>query len=83
MGRNHKEFTDVINKQVYMEYRDTIKVQETMTEELRNIKNTLADRKAPGHDGITNTAIKHLTLEAVDTLKEIINAIYGPRRRSA
>ncbi|GJQ88771.1 hypothetical protein Trydic_g5790 [Trypoxylus dichotomus] len=46
-----------------------------MTEELRNIIKTLADRKATGHDGITNTAINHLTLEDVDTLKDIIHAI--------
>ncbi|GJQ76215.1 hypothetical protein Trydic_g1956 [Trypoxylus dichotomus] len=75
MDMDHEKFTDVINKQVHMEYRDTINVQETTTEELRNIIKSLAARKAPGHDGITNNAIKHLILVAVDTLKEIINAI--------
>ncbi|GJQ68514.1 hypothetical protein Trydic_g17085 [Trypoxylus dichotomus] len=75
MDRDYEKFTDVINKQVHSEYRDTINVQKTTIEKVRNIIRILADRKAPGHDGITNTAIKHLTLEAVDTLKEIINAI--------
>ncbi|GJQ79208.1 hypothetical protein Trydic_g5454 [Trypoxylus dichotomus] len=75
MDRDHEKFTDVINKQVHTEYRNTINVQETTIEELQNIIKCLEGRKAPGHDRITNTAIKHLTLEAVDTLKEIINAI--------
>ncbi|GJQ79246.1 hypothetical protein Trydic_g5490 [Trypoxylus dichotomus] len=66
---DHEKFTDVINKQVHTAYRDTINVQETTTKELWYIIKTIADRKAPGHDGITNTAIKHLTSEAVDTLK--------------
>ncbi|GJQ88441.1 hypothetical protein Trydic_g9507 [Trypoxylus dichotomus] len=65
VDRDHEKFTDVFNKQVHAEYRDAIDVQETMTEELRNIIKTLADRKALGHDGITNTAINHLTLEDV------------------
>ncbi|GJQ79350.1 hypothetical protein Trydic_g16211 [Trypoxylus dichotomus] len=69
--KNHEKFTDVINKQVHTEYRDTITVQETTTEEVWNIIKTLADRKAPGHDGITNTAIKHLTLGAQLSEKEI------------
>ncbi|GJQ74914.1 hypothetical protein Trydic_g9544 [Trypoxylus dichotomus] len=69
VDRDHEKFTEVINKQVHTECRDTINVQETTTEELRDVIKTLRDRKAPGHDGITNTAIKHLTLEAVDMLK--------------
>ncbi|GJQ75412.1 hypothetical protein Trydic_g23581 [Trypoxylus dichotomus] len=72
MERDYEKFTDVINKQVHTEYRDTINAQETTTEKLRNIIKTLADRKAPGHDGITNTTMKHLTLEAVNTLKETL-----------
>ncbi|GJQ87960.1 hypothetical protein Trydic_g12890 [Trypoxylus dichotomus] len=75
VDRDHEKFSDVINKQVYTEYKDVIDVQETTTVELRNIVKTLADRKPPGHNGITNTTITHLTFEAVDTLKEIINAI--------
>ncbi|GJQ79219.1 hypothetical protein Trydic_g5464 [Trypoxylus dichotomus] len=67
MGRDHEKFTDVTNKQVHTEYRDTINVQETTTEKLWNIIKTLADRKVPGHR-ISNTAIKHLTLEAFCTL---------------
>ncbi|GJQ75477.1 hypothetical protein Trydic_g17566 [Trypoxylus dichotomus] len=61
VDRDHEKFTDVINKQVHTEYRNTMNVQETTIEELRNIIETLGDRKAPGHNGITNTAIKHLT----------------------
>ncbi|GJQ73278.1 hypothetical protein Trydic_g13650 [Trypoxylus dichotomus] len=75
VGRDHEKFTDIINKQVYTEYRDTINVQETTTGELRHMIKALGERKAPGHDGITNTAVKYLTLEAVSTLKEIINGI--------
>ncbi|GJQ74176.1 hypothetical protein Trydic_g19090 [Trypoxylus dichotomus] len=71
---NHEKFTDVINKQVHMEYRNIINIQETTTEELRIIIETFGGRKARGHDGVTNTAIKYLTLEAVDMLKEITNA---------
>ncbi|GJQ64862.1 GPRDIH1 [Trypoxylus dichotomus] len=74
VDRDHEKFTDVINKD-QTEYRDSINNQEPTTDELWNIITTLEDRKAPGHNGTTNTAIKHLTLEAVDTLKEIINAI--------
>ncbi|GJQ75503.1 hypothetical protein Trydic_g17590 [Trypoxylus dichotomus] len=81
VDRYHEKFTNVINKQVHTEYRDTIDIQETTTEELRKIIKTLGDHKAPGHDGITNTAIKHLTLEAVDTLKEIINAIIRHQKK--
>ncbi|GJQ66405.1 hypothetical protein Trydic_g4421 [Trypoxylus dichotomus] len=68
----HVQFTD---KQVHTEYRGTINIQETTIEELQLIIKTLGDRKAPRHEGITNTAIKHLTLETIDTLKEIIDAI--------
>ncbi|GJQ66195.1 hypothetical protein Trydic_g4254 [Trypoxylus dichotomus] len=79
MDRDYERCTDVINKQVHTEYRNTTNVQETTTEELRNIIESLTDRKEPGHDGITKTAIKHLTLEAVDTLEEIINVIIRHR----
>ncbi|GJQ71621.1 hypothetical protein Trydic_g11321 [Trypoxylus dichotomus] len=58
VDRDHEKFTDIINKQVHTEYRDAIDVQESTTKKLRNIIKTLADRKAPGYDGITNTAIK-------------------------
>ncbi|GJQ77831.1 hypothetical protein Trydic_g16086 [Trypoxylus dichotomus] len=75
VDRNHEKFTDVINKGLHTEYRDITNIQETTTEELRNTIKTLGKRKAPGYDGITNTAIKNLTLEAVDTLKDIINAV--------
>ncbi|GJQ88084.1 hypothetical protein Trydic_g13096 [Trypoxylus dichotomus] len=56
---DHEKFTDVIYKQVHTKCRDAIGVQETTTEELRNIIKTIADRKAPGHGGISN--IKHQT----------------------
>ncbi|GJQ81749.1 hypothetical protein Trydic_g9188 [Trypoxylus dichotomus] len=78
MDRDHEKFTDVINKQV-QEYRGTINVQETTTGELRIIIETLAECKAPGHDGIMNSAIKHLILESVNTPKEIINATSATR----
>ncbi|GJQ65130.1 hypothetical protein Trydic_g7274 [Trypoxylus dichotomus] len=58
VDRNREKNTDVINKEVHTEYRDTINIQETTTEELRNIIKTPGDRKAPRHDGITNTAIE-------------------------
>ncbi|GJQ68588.1 hypothetical protein Trydic_g17139 [Trypoxylus dichotomus] len=81
--RNYEKLTDVMSKQVHTTHRDTINIHQTTTEELQNIIKTLGDRKMPGHDGITNTAIEHLTLEAADTLKEIINAIirhqYDPK----
>ncbi|GJQ70781.1 hypothetical protein Trydic_g709 [Trypoxylus dichotomus] len=38
VDRDHEKFTDVINEQLRTEYKDTINVHETTTEELRNIK---------------------------------------------
>ncbi|GJQ87739.1 hypothetical protein Trydic_g3832 [Trypoxylus dichotomus] len=44
-------------------------------EELLDIIKTLKNRKAPGRDGITNAAIKHLHLGAIDALRDIINGV--------
>ncbi|GJQ87970.1 hypothetical protein Trydic_g12899 [Trypoxylus dichotomus] len=67
MDKNHEKFINAINKQVHTEFKGTIHIEETMTEELQNVIETLRNRKAPVRDRITNTAIKHLT-EAIDTL---------------
>ncbi|GJQ86193.1 hypothetical protein Trydic_g12463 [Trypoxylus dichotomus] len=47
------KFIDAINKQVHTEYRDTMNIQKTIH----------GNRKAPGRGGISNTAVKHLTLQ--------------------
>ncbi|GJQ65269.1 hypothetical protein Trydic_g22046 [Trypoxylus dichotomus] len=44
-------------------------------EEILDIIKTLKNRKAPGRDGITNAAIKHLHLGAIDALRDIINGV--------
>ncbi|GJQ81371.1 hypothetical protein Trydic_g20581 [Trypoxylus dichotomus] len=56
-------------------YGDELDPPQTTAEELLDIIKTLKNRKAPGRDGITNAAIKHLHLGAIDALRDIINGV--------
>ncbi|GJQ88604.1 hypothetical protein Trydic_g6838, partial [Trypoxylus dichotomus] len=66
---------NAINGLARTDYGDELDPPQTTTEELLDIIKTLKNRKAPGRDGITNTAIKHLHLGATDALRDIINGV--------
>ncbi|GJQ88440.1 hypothetical protein Trydic_g9506 [Trypoxylus dichotomus] len=57
------------------DYGDELDPPQTTAEELLDIIKTLKNRKAPGRDGITNAAINHLHLGAIDALRDIINGV--------
>ncbi|GJQ68011.1 hypothetical protein Trydic_g16744 [Trypoxylus dichotomus] len=70
---NYFEDTFLPNKPA--NYGDELDPPQTTAEELLDIIKTLKNRKAPGRDGITNAAIKHLYLGAIDALRDIINGV--------
>ncbi|GJQ70228.1 hypothetical protein Trydic_g22681 [Trypoxylus dichotomus] len=70
-----QKFANAINGLARTDYGDELDPPQTTTEELLDIIKRLKNRKAPGRDGITNTAIKHLHLGAIDAVKDIINGV--------
>ncbi|GJQ67519.1 hypothetical protein Trydic_g8332 [Trypoxylus dichotomus] len=70
-----EKFANAINGLARTDYGDELDPPQTTAEELLDIIKTLKDRKAPGRDGITNAAIKHLHLGAIDALRDIINGV--------
>lgn len=58
---------------------DTEEIAKTTTEKIKHIIKNLPKRKAPGADGITNTAIKYLPEEGIKALENIINNILHHR----
>ncbi|GJQ68699.1 hypothetical protein Trydic_g17235 [Trypoxylus dichotomus] len=70
-----EKFANAINGLARTDYGDELDPPQTTAEELLDIIKTLKNRKAPGRDGITNAAIKHLHLGAIDALRDIINGV--------
>ncbi|GJQ69117.1 hypothetical protein Trydic_g18452 [Trypoxylus dichotomus] len=70
-----EKFANAINGLAHTDYGDELDPPQTTAEELIGIIKTLKNRKAPGRDGITNAAIKHLHLGAIDELRDIINGV--------
>ncbi|GJQ68734.1 hypothetical protein Trydic_g17266 [Trypoxylus dichotomus] len=70
-----EKFANAINGLARTDYGDELDPPQTTTEELLDIIKRLKNRKVPGRDGITNAAIKHLHLGAIDALRDIINGV--------
>ncbi|GJQ82943.1 hypothetical protein Trydic_g5943 [Trypoxylus dichotomus] len=70
-----EKFANAINGLARTDYGDELDPPQTTTEELRDIIKRLKNRKAPGRDGITNAATKHLHLGAIDAFRDIINGV--------
>ncbi|GJQ76577.1 hypothetical protein Trydic_g2274 [Trypoxylus dichotomus] len=74
-SKDLEKFANAINGLARTDYGDELDPPQTTVEELLDIIKTLKNRKAPGRDGITNAAIKHLHLGAIDALRDIINGV--------
>ncbi|GJQ87143.1 hypothetical protein Trydic_g12039, partial [Trypoxylus dichotomus] len=70
-----EKFANAINGLARTDYGNELDPPQTTAEELISIIKTLKNRKAPGRDGITNAAIKHMHLGAIDAVRDIINGV--------
>lgn len=59
---------------------ENYKFDEVTTDEIKNIIENLNTKKAPGHDKITNRALKNLPEKTIEKIKNVCNGILTMRR---